>query len=256
VELVPGPDGWIDHEDVCNVLGIQGAWHVYGDGYDSVETHARCVAVGLHDPSDCAEVTLPPPPPAWGFPNVSGVFHTEGASDALLPCPQGLTTTGCPAKDFVNMTGAGVALDFNADAPPPNGDGARQAWDPAAYGVLGVSFFIDEPPAGLRIEFPMLLSDAEAAADAPPITSATPTTDEHSAGAPYWGADARGDSRFPSSPVVAGENVVTWEQVSSPRSSAYDFDLHRIIGVRFHVPAGVAVPYAFTIEHFRFVRHL
>jgi len=256
VELTPSPTGWIDHADVCNDIGVQGAWHVYGDQYDSPETDARCIKVGLHLPSECAQITTPLPPPAWGFPNTGGVFHTAGVAETPLACPMGLTSDGCPAEDFDNMTGAGIALDFNADAGPPDGDGARHAWDPSAYGIIGVSFVIDHPPKWLRVEFPTLLTVAEAAAANPPITVENPTTDADSAGAPYWGAQADGDGKFPRSPAFAGENVITWDQVAPPVSNAYVFDTHRLIGVRFHVPAGVLTAYDFTVKNFTFLRHL
>ncbi len=256
VVLVPTPTGWIDHEDICNGIGIQGGWHAYGDQYDTPETHARCVKVGLHLPSECAQVTSPPPPPALGFPNVGGLLATTGIVEAPLPCSPGLTTSGCPASDFENMIGAGIALDFNADAQPPDSDGIRRAWDPSAYGIIGVSFVLDTPPPSLRVEFPIFLTDAEAAAAYPPITLENPTSDDHPFGSPYWGALAHGDARFPASPVVAGENVITWDQVAPPHSNSYVFDTKRLIGIHFHVPAGVAGPYAFSVEKFTFLRHL
>jgi hypothetical protein len=254
--LVPTATGWIDYADYCNDVGVQGRWHVYGDQYDSPETNARCVKVGLHPPSDCAQVIMPAPPPAWGFPNVDGELHTAGIADATLPCPMGLTSIGCPENDFQNMNGAGIALDFSADAGPPDGDGARHAWDPSAVGVIGVSFVIDGAPKQLRVEFPTLLTEADAAAEDPPITAENPTSDDDPTGSPYWGAQAEGDQHFPASPVVAGQNVITWDQVASPRSRAYAFDPHRMLGVRFHVPAGVSVAYDFTVKDFTFLRHL
>jgi hypothetical protein len=255
VVLTPGPTGWIDYQDVCNVLGIQGAWHVYGDQYDSPETQARCIEVGLHMPSECAQVTTPPPPPALGFANIGGAFHIAGSVEAILACPAGMTTIGCPAEDFENMNGAGIGFDFHADASPPDSDGVRRAWDPSAYDVIGVSFFIDKPPKDMHVEFPILLTDAEAAADDPPVTGDSPTSENQSYGSPYWGAQARGDGRFPPSPVVAGENVVFWEDVAPPHRQAYTFEPRRMIGVRFHVVAGVAGSFDFTIRNFTFLRH-
>ena len=63
----------------------------------------------------------------------------------------------------------------------------------------------------MRVEFPMALTASEAAADAPPVTGTTPTTEYHSAGSPYWGA--RNDSVYPSSPVIEGPNTITWDKV-------------------------------------------
>jgi len=63
----------------------------------------------------------------------------------------------------------------------------------------------------MRVEFPMALTASEAAADAPPVTGTTPTTEYHSAGSPYRGA--RNDSAYPSSPVIEGPNTITWDKV-------------------------------------------
>jgi len=260
VTVVPSDSGWVDRDDACNSLRIQGAWHVYGDQYDSPETRARCITVGSHLPSECALVTAPVPPPALGFPNLNGALTTAGTTEEILGCPAGsealaLGMIGCPSVDFANMIGAGIAFDFNADAPPPSG--VARPWDPAAFDVIGVSFVIDKPPATLRIEFPILLTDAEAAGDSPPITVANPTSDDYSLGSPYWGAMALGDARLPASPVVAGLNVVTWDQVAPPSSGIYVFDTTRLVGVRFHVPAsGAPTPYEFTVKNFTFLRHL
>lgn len=268
--LLPNRTGWIDRADLCNDVGIQGGWHVYGDGYTSADMDAPCINAGGHRPSECAQIRAPEPPPVWGFVNSDGNLHMEATSEKILPCVAGsmaslIPTSGCPGNgmaggfDFNSMRGAGMGLDFNADAGPPDGAGTRHAWDPSAYGIVGVSFVIDQvPAAGMRVEFPILLTDSEAAADFPPITAENPTSEQSSAGSPYWGAQLKGDRRFPNSPIVAGENIVTWDQVMPPGLGVYVFDTSRLIGIRFHVPttSSASAPYQFTVSTLSFLRRL
>jgi hypothetical protein len=252
--LVPTAQGWVDHEDVGNDVGVQGFWFAYGDQYGSGPADAPCTKIGLHLPSECAQVTSPPPPPAVGFPNVGGRMHTTGSIERILPCPAGLTTSGCPASDFANMLGAGIGFDLDADSP--DSGGARHLWDPARYGVIGIEFTIDAVPlAGLRVEFPILLDDAEGAADFPPLPPGS-TTEAHSTGSPYWGAQSRGDGHYPSSPVQLGVNRVLWAEVAPPRLGTYQFDPARMIGVRFHVVSSASseLPYEFTIWDVTYLR--
>ncbi len=266
--LVPGPDGWIDHMDACNDVGVQGAWYPYGDQYGSGPGDAKCTKIGMHMASECAQITSPPPPPAMGFANTGGFMHTTGTVEPILACPPDLTTSGCPMNDYSNMWGAGIGFDFNADGAVMNADGtttpgAKHVWDPDQYGVIGIAFTITGTPLNFRVEFPMQLTAAEAAADSPPIDPAvfpTPTTDEHSAGAPYWGAQANGDGKFPKSPVMDGvENKIYFDDTStmgieSPKTTAYKFDRHRMLGMQFHVVAGASTPYVFTISNIRYLR--
>jgi hypothetical protein len=254
VTLVPSESGWIDHEDAGNAVGVQGGWYVYGDQYGPGETDARCIRVGLHQPSECAVVTSPPPPPAMGFPNIEGAMHTAGSVEKVLPCTADQTTSGCPDHDYLNMWGAGIGLDLNRASGVDGG--GLSTWDPAEHCVLGISFTIDHvPEKGMRVEFPMLLTSAEAQADEPPITLPKPTTEEHSARSAYWGAQAKGDRMYPASPVTNGENRLYFSDVASPIQSAYTFDPSRIVSIRFHVIAGTASSYDFTISHLTFLRN-
>jgi hypothetical protein len=257
--LIPSDMGWVDHQDACNDVNVQGSWYPYGDQYGMGEGDAKCIKVGLHMPSECAQITSPMPPPATGFPNVMGQMHTTGTVESILACPAGITTSGCPPTDYSNMWGAGIGFDFNADGADQGG--MKHVWDPDTVGVIGVAFTIHGTPLNFRVEFPMQLTPAEAAADMPPITIANPTTDSHSAGAPYWGAQANGDAKFPKSPVVDGqENKIFFDDaaattgIESPNKALYKFDRHRMLGMQFHVVAGVAAPYDFTISNVRFLR--
>lgn len=246
VEVTPDASGWV--EGIDNDLGIQGAWYPYGDQYGV----AKCLNVGLHQPDECSHIMTPAPPPAMGFTNQGGKMCTSGATAVILPCKPGVTTSGCPDHDFSNMWGAGIGFDFNADKSTDAGPGAKNPWNPDTHGVVGVSFELDTVPApGLRVEFPLRLTDAEAQSVSLPSGS---TTDDHPDGAPYWGAD----TSFDNSPAVVGVNVVRWEAVKKPGTTAsYVFDKARLLGVQFHVPAVKTAPpgaYTFCVSHFTFLR--
>jgi hypothetical protein len=257
--LIPGPDGWFAGED--NDIGVQGSWYPYGDQYGDGVGDSKCTKFGNHMASECAQITSPPPPPAMGFPNVGGAMHTEGTVEMILPCVEGsqaimIPTSGCPTYDYSNMWGAGIGFDLNADKGEDGG--AKHMWNPAEHGVVAVEFTIDAVPlTGLRVEFPMLLQDADAAADFPSLPPGS-TTDSHSAGAPYWGAQKNGDVKYPNSPIMAGVNRVNFNatDIQSPKLSAYVYDPARMLGIQFHVPtnAAAAGSYSFTISNITFIK--
>jgi hypothetical protein len=240
IPLVPDSTGWIELSGPCSA-GVQGGWFAFGDQYGN----ATCLDPGMHHPAECAIITTPDPS-SNVFPNVNGAMHTTGVVEQILPCPPGMTTSGCPANDYANMWGAGIGFDFHTDR-----EGSRYVWDPAVYHVQGIRFTIDNVPlSGLRVEFPMLLHDEDAAAASPPLPPGS-TTDDHPSGAPYWGAQRNGDSKFPVSPVTVGSNTIYLSEVEPPVLSAYTFDPARLFGVRFHAPAGgnASISYDFTISN-------
>ncbi len=270
VVVVPSATGWVDSMDSCIVtsgLGIQGAWYPYGDQYGTGNGAQKCLTYGGHMASECAQITTPDPT-MMAFPNMGGSMHTAGTSEKVLPCIMGtkasmIPTSGCPMGDtgggfdYSSMWGAGIGFDLNADKGPPDGDGKKNTWNPMDHGVIGIRFTIQGlPPGGIRVEFPMLLTTAEAAADTPPVTTMPPTTDDHSAGAPYWGA--KGDGKYPNSPAVEGVNTITWDMVGIPKAMVYMFDTSRLLGIQFHVPTttGGTAPYDFTISNVTFLRSL
>ena len=249
--LIPSGDGWIDAMDVGNDVGIQGSWYPYGDQYGDGPTDAKCIKFGMHTAAECSLITSPPPPPATGFTNTMGKMCTTGEVAVIPACQAGVTTSGCPTKDYANVWGAGIGFDFNANKGPPDGDGAKKTWNPATYGVIGVSFEIDGvPPAGLRVEFPILLTEAEATAAALPVGS---STDDHPDGAPYWGAT----DKFPNSPVVAGavNRIIFATDVKPPRTN-YAYLPEKMLGIQFHVPAASAArsPYNFCVSNITYLR--
>jgi len=260
--LTPSNTGWIDKTDLCNDVGVQGAWYPYGDQYGNGNGAKKCLTWGGHMPSECAQITTPDPS-VMAFPNMNGEMHTEGTAEKILPCIAGtmaatIPTSGCsplPGTDYSSMWGAGIGFDLNADKGEDGG--AKHTWDPDMYGVIGIQFTIVGAPPALRVEFPMLLTAEEAMADTPMITTMPPTTDDHSAGAPYWGALKNGTGMYPASPVVEGVNRITWDQVAPPKTTIYPFDRHRILGIQWHVPTstGGASMYSFTIKDVTFLRN-
>jgi hypothetical protein len=255
VVATPDASGWIGPDSPASQVGVTGAWFVYGDQYSYDPGGGRCVSVGMHAPSECAIVTTPPPPPAEGFPNANGMMHTDGVAEALLECPAGLETAGCPLYDYSDMWGAGIGFDFNSSERRPGGAGVTRIWDPAGFGVKGIAFDIDQVPfAGIRVEFVMVLTADEANTDIMPLPLGA-TTADHSIGSPYWGAQLQGEGVYPPSPLVSGENRVYWKDVTPPQVGFYVFDPSRLIGVRFHVSSsvGVAEAYDFTISNFTFL---
>lgn len=261
-KLVPNDTGWVDKTDACNDVGVQGAWYPYGDQYGTGNGAKKCLTWGNHQPSECAQITTPDPN-VMAFPNINGEMRTAGTAEVILPCIEGskaatTPTSGCnplPGHDYASMWGAGIGFDLNAHKGPPEGDGMKETWNPATVGVVGIRFTIVNAPSALRVEFPMLLTADEAAKDVPPVTATPPTTDDHSAGAPYWRAQKNGDGKYPSSPVTEGVNTVLWTEVEVPKLGVYTWDPARILGIQWHVPTGsTALNYDFTIKDVTFIR--
>jgi hypothetical protein len=254
--LIPSMDGWVDLMDIGNDVGVQGSWYPYGDQYGDGPGDAKCLRVGMHTPEECSTIFTPPPPPAMGFANEGGKMCTTGQVAVIPACKPGVSTSGCsgtPSKDYSNVWGAGIGFDFNANKGGMDGDGKKNMWNPAMYGVIGVSFEIDTvPTAGLRVEFPIQLTDLEAGAVSPPLPPGS-STDDHPDGAPYWGAT----SSFPNSKVVAGavNRIIFATDVKPPRTN-YEYKPEKMLGIQFHVPAASAMrsDYAFCISNLTMLR--
>lgn len=234
--IIPDSSGWVDR--ASNTIGIQGAWYPYGDQYG---VPGKCVGFGMHPAEDCSVINSPEPPPfntpvsEWTgtFNNVNGEMCTSGATAVIKMCADGITTEGCPANDFANMWGAGIGLDLNADKGEEGG--MKHPW-PVPPGVIGFSFVINAVPqtTKLRVEIPVLLTDAEATAVGLPSGS---TSDDHPKGAPYW-ITVGTPTSYPPSAVVDGYNKVLFSEIKHP-TGAIDVSTltQRILGVQFHTPA-------------------
>jgi hypothetical protein len=258
IKLAIDQTGWMDKMTPCNDdVGVNGAWYGYGDAYDV----AKCINFGDHPATDCATIAVPDMT-MKSFPNEGGVMKTSGHVEQVLACVDGsdastIGTSGCPTSDFSSMWGAGIGFDLNSSG----GDNSvKSTWNPATYGVVGIRFHIgDVPAAGVRVEFPMLLTAEEAQADVPvPVTANPPTTDDHSKGAPYWGAQATGDNKWPKSPITpnATNTVLFATDVQPAVLGVYTFDTSRMLGVQFHVPTNATAgsDYAFEISNFELIR--
>jgi hypothetical protein len=248
VVIVPDDSGWIDRQGT-NETDINGGWYPFGDQYPFPDRE-KCVKVGLHAPEECSIVTSPDPRAGF-FPQVvPGEMCTSGEVALVLPCAPGVTSSGCPAGDYVNMTGAGIAVDFNSEGGSLNAP--RHPWDPAPHGFIGFSFEIDtlELPS-LRVEIPMVLTDEEAATATPPLPPGS-TTNDLWGGSPYWGANVR----HPPSPICSGVNRVLWTDVDFPQSE-YGFDPSRMLGIQFRVPTNAVsrTPYRFCIKNLTLLRN-
>jgi hypothetical protein len=269
ITVIPSNTGWVDSMDACiasSGLGIQGAWYPYGDQYGNGNGAKKCLTYGNHMATECAQI-MTPDPTIMAFQNTNGEMATAGHVEQVLPCVAGsmaatIPTSGCPGMgaaggyDYSSMWGAGIGFDLNADKGPPDGDGLKNTWDPMAHGVVGIKFTIVNAPPALRVEFPIVLTAMEAASDTPPVTAMPATTDDHSAGAPYWGA--KGDGKYPNSPVQEGDNIITWDMIGIPKAGVYTFETKRMLGIQFHVPTNTSngSDYSFTIKNVTFLRTL
>jgi hypothetical protein len=196
VAIAPDEEGAIVSSS--NPLGIHGTWFSYADGLASNgDRGGPCQDVG-HADSECSDIFAPNPAKP-GFPNVGGTMCTVGTAAQVLLLDGQL--------DFAHMWGAGMEFELDGG---PTGDGA---FDARASKVIGLSFDIDQVPAGLRIEV--------ATPTFPPLV-----------GASYWGAEAS----YPASPVRIGRNKVLFAQVQSPTAPAEPLDVTRLSAIRFFVP--------------------
>jgi hypothetical protein len=219
VPITPGSTGLVLGSS--NVLGVQGPWYAYADGMggDGSTATGICEARGGHVAAACSQVATPA---VGSFPNVGGKMCTSGTAAMIIAGAGGL-------PDYANITGAGIGLDLN------NSGGAvpvRGVFNATTKGVTGVAFDLQIVALpGLRVEFP------------------TPATDVSSTGAAYWGANAA----FPSSPAVAGSNVIRWADVRIPAAAAPAFDPTMIESILFHVPTTIAAPgpYSFCISNLK-----
>jgi hypothetical protein len=198
VELVADETGFVK----ADAVGIQGAWYAYADSIGSNGMPpGNCQSVGMHPDSECANVQSPA---AGSFPNTGNKLCTKGTLEAV-----GMLNG---STDYDNQWGAGIGLDFNN----PGMGATKMPFDMAAAGITGVSFEIDNPPAGgLRVEFPDAATDGKSAA--------------------YWGADK---GVYPPSPVKQGVNTIMWADVTPPATTVPALDKTKVMGIQFHVTTG------------------
>ena len=218
-------------------IGLAGAWYAYGDDWGpTAMPPGVCETVGMHPSSACSLITFPMPD--WvttddaGDAVVNGVFPPGGSPGAppgapeeamclsgsaaqVLPCVAGVA--GCSGADVANMTGIGIALDFNH-----TGTNGRQAYDAPANGVLGFAFTLSGvPEGGVRVEFP--------------------TTDTAAAGSAPYALFAPADGAYLADLTTSPADCHALSvPVSSSDLAPPAFDASHVLSIAFHVPATTA----------------
>jgi hypothetical protein len=263
VEVMPEKTGRVDMND----LNVHGQWFAYGD--DGFYPQA-CTSIGQHAAATCSAVLLPAPLPSLGFPNYEGLMCTSGSIGEVLPCKADEVPNCADGKDYSNMWGAGIGLDFGLAPTDARDPLQRTAWNAPAHGVTGVAFdltLFDDGGLGgpyLRIEFPMQLPASERVppgevsislkqgkpGDQPVIVTGAKDwstrfpddpiipSEEYPSGSPYWGApQSFKDAGAALSPVRVGHNVIHFRDTIRAPDSHYDFDPTQLLGIDFHVPS-------------------
>jgi hypothetical protein len=163
-------------------------------------------------------ITSPPPGTFAPTDLATGKMCTAGTVAKVVNGGNGV-------PDYVNISGAGIALDLLAPA-----GSAAMPYDATAHGIHGISFDIDQVPLpGLRVELPN-----------------SGTAAQGMYGPDYWGATAT----YPPSPVASGTDVVPFTNVAPPGIITTPFDPTTLLSIRFHVPTSIAStgPYSFCIS--------
>lgn len=264
VEVKATGVGRVDMDD----LNVHGQWFAYGDNSDYPQA---CTSIGMQAPAACSSVILPHALPSLGFSNYEGMFCTSGSIGEVLPCKTDADVPNCTeGKDYSNMWGAGIGLDFGLAAADKRDPLQRASWNAPANGVTGVAFdltLFDDGGLGgphLRIEFPIQLpvtarvpagkvsiSLKEGDPGAKPVTVTGASdlstrfpddpvipTEEYPSGSPYWGAKKNfKDAKTDVSPVRIGHNVIHFSDTIRAPDSDYQFDPKELLGIQFHVPS-------------------
>jgi hypothetical protein len=204
-ETLPGlllPDATGRVAPDTNPFGVAGQWYAFGDFLDATsgKPPGVCQAAGYAD-AQCSQLTQPNVA-LPGFPNVAGSMCTTGSTAEVL------LVDGLP--DWAHLWGTGIGVTL---ADPVAGE-TPGTFDASSHGIVGISFDIDNVPAGLRIAFPT-------PSDLVPL------------GPDYWGAG----EFFPPSPVVAGTNLVPFREVQSPEATPRALDTTQLIEIEFLVPS-------------------
>jgi hypothetical protein len=223
-ETPPGlilPDATGRVEPDSNPFGVAGQWHPFGDFLDATTSKPPGVCQGAgYAEAQCSQLTRPnialP-----GFPNVAGSMCATGSTAEVL------LVDGLP--DWAHLWGTGIGVTL-AD---PIAGATPDTFDAASHGIVGISFEIDNVPAGLRVLFPT-------PSDLVPL------------GPDYWGAA----EFFPPSPVVAGTNLVPFSEVQSPEAMPRGLDTTRLLEIGFLVPSVefVRQDFGFCVSNLQLIR--
>jgi hypothetical protein len=242
IAILPTDTGYVDG---TNEAGVIGPWYAYGDGYDNsaVAGQGPCQTNGH---TSCSMFTTPTPGQPFPPSDIAtGKMCTAGTAAQVVAATMG---ANAGMLDYGNIYGAAIALDLNA--PPNDGgtdtSGLKMSYDVTSTAghpaITGVSFDIDTPPTNaLRVEFPT---------NAMPGGTANPGSGTDNNAAWWGGATAN------TSPVKAGTNTFTWDDVGGPMyiSNPPAFDKTKITSIKFHVVTNgtAAVPFMFCISNLKF----
>lgn len=221
--LTPSATGYVSDD----VSGVVGAWYAYGDSLDSAGTPGAGICSKTLDATKCSTFTAPALPAGTaGFPpSATGGMCAKGTVPVIVTdakCTNPGDETGKPMPHcYATQFGAGIGLDFHN----PGGEGGvKGPLDLSKY--KGIRFDIDKMPKGdFRVEL------------------ATTETGDNS---PFW-MSGTGKSK---SPVVAGTNEFTWDQVLQPswgKSPGTAMNPAMAVSIQFHAvsPSSGAAPLEF-----------
>jgi hypothetical protein len=240
-------------EDLTGGSNLIGAWYAYGDGVgpnasvangaDAADSDCQSASKGGFPASDCSQIAWPRPgQPFQPSDPATSRMCTDGV--AALAMAKG----GAP--DYVDLWGAGIALDFNN----PGGDGGVKGdLDLSGYGGMMFDFsaFTGNDPSG-----------AASNGAGPPAGAMRinfPFTGDQTSNLPYWMGAAAGASPLI---VPAGGTLhveVLWKDVASPNYITQqstpgpppDFNPAKVQSLQFQVfsNATTTTRYAFCVAN-------
>jgi hypothetical protein len=238
-------------EDLAGGSNLIGPWHAYGDGVgpnaspangaDAADSDCQSASKGGFPASACSQIAWPRP--GQPFPPsdlATSKMCTDGV--AALAMAKG----GSP--DYVDLWGAGIALDFNN----PGGDaGVKGDLDLSGYqGIMfDFSAFTGNDPSGA--------ASNGAGPPAGALRVNFPFTGDQSTNPPYWMGAAAASSPLIVPPGGSLHVEVLWRDVASPNyitqqsapGTPPDFNPAKVQSMQFQVfsNATTTTPYAFCV---------
>lgn len=221
--------------DGSNAAGVAGAWSSTGDDYgaDGTPGTGDCPKDGFAQ-AQCSTIAAPTPGKPFA-PDSSGRMCTSGIAAQVIN-----DGSGQPAYSYI----WGNFIFFDLNQPPAStGDGGADAsagdggldagtgvgfYDAPARGITGFAFDLEGTAGPLRVEFPTLGTETNAA---------------------YW-AGALDNTSPVSGP---GHYEIRWTDVGGPQylASPPPFDPTKLESIRFHVVSNTSSPtsYSFCIKN-------
>jgi hypothetical protein len=164
---MPDMNGYV----AMNSLGMQGAWYAYGDSWGSnAAPPGDCQTKGGFTNTQCSSITFPPPfmpSDAGGDAAAANTFPQTTAGEMCLTgtAAKVIPKSGSSAADYSDIFGIGIGLDFN------NVGGVKMPYKAKTNNVIGFKFHLTGvPTGGIRVEFPIMATDASGDSYALPAT--------------------------------------------------------------------------------------